>query len=263
MRELLNELEAGRKDFDPMRSAREAMRAPLPRRFYKAASVEAEDAGHSVRLDGSTALTPGRKPLILPSGRAAKLVADEFAAQAEQIDPMTMPTLRLVNTAIDGVADDPQAVLEDILRFASSDLLCYRAETPQELIERQARAWDPVLDWARSVLGVRFILAEGVMPVEQPRETIAVLGAHLAQRREPFRLAALHVATSLTGSALLAMAMEYGEIDADQAWAAAHVDEDWNIEQWGEDAEAAMRRKLRHREMMAAAALIAALDETG
>ncbi|MBO6719893.1 MAG: ATPase [Rhizobiaceae bacterium] len=260
MRELFDDLEAGRKDFDPMRSAREAMRTPLPRRFYKEATIEAVQEGHSVRLDGKQARTPGRRPLILPTEQAAALVAGEFAAQGETIDPMTMPALRLVNTAIDGVADDPQAVLEDILRYASSDLICYRADTPQELIERQAEAWDPVLDWARSALGARFVLAEGVMPVEQPRETIAVLGAYLARRKEPFRLAALHVMTSLTGSALLALAFEYGELDTERVWSAAHVDEDWNIDQWGEDAEAAARRAMRRVEMMAAAALIGTLD---
>src|SRR5690606_31287418 len=123
----------------------------------------------------------------------------------------------------------------------------YRADTPRELVERQARAWDPLVDWAHSALGARFILAEGVMPVEQPRETIAVLGVHLAQRREPFRIAALHVITSLTGSALLAMAVEAGELEAERAWTAAHVDEDWNIDQWGEDAEASARRAKRWR----------------
>jgi chaperone required for assembly of F1-ATPase len=260
MRNILNDLDAGRKDFDPMRSAREGMRTPLPKRFYRQAATLAEEAGHSVRLDGKQALTPGRRPLVLPTRRAALLVADEFAAQADNIDPMTMPATRLVNTAIDGVADDPQAVLEDVLRYASSDLICYRADTPQELIERQAEAWDPVLDWARSAMGARFILAEGVMPVEQPRETIAVVGAHLVQRREPLRMAALHVMTSLTGSALLALAVEAGKLDAEGAWAAAHVDEDWNVELWGEDPEAVARRATRHREMAAAAALIAALD---
>ncbi len=263
MRELLNELHAGRESFDPMRSAREAMRTPLPKRFYKEASSTAEEGGHCVRLDGKQALTPGRRAVMLPTGAAAALVVDEFAAQAENIDPMTMPAMRLVNTAIDGVADDPQAVLEDVLRYASSDLICYRADTPQALIDRQAQAWDPVLDWAQSTLGVRFILAEGVMPVEQPRESIAILGAHLAQRREPFRIAALHVLTSLTGSALLALALEAGELDVEGVWSAAHVDEDWNIEQWGEDPDVTARRVLRRSELTAAAALIAALDNDG
>ena len=171
-----------------------------------------------------------------------------------------MPVLRLVNTAIDGVATDPQAVLEDILRFASSDLLCYRADTPEKLVQRQNEAWDPVLDWARASLGARFVLAEGVMHVDQPREAIAALGVHLSQRAEPMRLAALHVMTTLTGSALLALAVEMGELDVEEAWVAAHVDEDWQIEHWGQDFEAVARRANRKRDMLAAVRLLEALN---
>jgi chaperone required for assembly of F1-ATPase len=196
---------------------------------------------------------------VLPTEKAATLVADEFAAQGEVIDPVTMPVMRLVNTAVDGVATDPQAVLEDVLRFASSDLLCYRADAPQGLVDRQNKHWDPVLDWAQSKLGARFNLAEGVIHVEQPRETIAVLGSHLAQRAEPMRLAAIHVMTSLTGSALLALAVDFGEIDGEEAWTAGHVDEDWQIEHWGQDAEAVARRSARKRDMMAAVNLLEAL----
>ncbi|TIS85231.1 MAG: ATPase, partial [Mesorhizobium sp.] len=191
---------------------------------------------------------------------AATLVAGEFAEQGETINPVTMPVMRLVNTAIDGVASDPQAVLEDILRFASSDLLCYRADAPQGLVERQNEQWDPVIDWARASLGVRFNLAEGIIHVEQPRETIAVLGSRLAQRAQPLRLAAIHVMTSLTGSALLALAVDFGELDGEEAWAAGHVDEDWQIAQWGQDAEAVARRTARKRDMMAAVSLLEALQ---
>jgi chaperone required for assembly of F1-ATPase len=262
MREILSDLESGPTPSheDPVRRAQNQMRQPPLRRFYKEAAVaETEDGRFAVTLDGKPALTPGRNKLALPTPAAAQLVADEFAAQGETLDPLSMPTLRLVNTAIDGVASDPQAVLEDILRFASSDLLCYRADAPQGLVARQAEAWDPMLDWIRSALGARFILSEGVMHVEQPRETIAILGAHLRLRTEPFRLACLHVVTTLTGSALLSLAVEAGELSSDEAWAAAHIDEDWNIERWGEDAEASARRANRRREMMAAAELLAAL----
>src|SRR5262249_24753117 len=200
------------------------------RRFYERASVEREAEGFSIRLDGKTVRTPGSKPVILPTEAAARLVADEFAAQGERIDPLTMPVTRLVNTAIDGVASDPQVVLEAIMRFSSSDLVCYRAEGPETLVARQAAAWDPVIDWARAALGARFFLAEGVMFVEQPREAIGAVGLHLRQRDDAFRLAALHVITSITGSALLALALEAGEIASEEAWHAAHVDEDWNIE---------------------------------
>ncbi|MFD2053104.1 ATP12 family chaperone protein [Mesorhizobium calcicola] len=261
MRDILNDLEAGKQlsDPDPVRRAQIQMKTPLPKRFYKTVSVAPVRGGFAVHLDGKPVRTPGKALLALPTEAAAALVADEFAAQGETIDPVTMPVMRLVNTAIDGVASDPQAVLEDILRFASSDLLCYRADAPQGLVERQNQHWNPVLDWARASLGARFNLAEGIIHVEQPRETIAVLGSHLAQRADPLRLAAIHVMTSLTGSALLALAVDFGELDAEAAWAAGHVDEDWQIEHWGQDAEAVARRSARKHDMMAAVRLLEAL----
>jgi chaperone required for assembly of F1-ATPase len=263
MRDILSDLEAGRQlsDPDPVRRAQIQMKTPLPKRFYKSASVEPADEGFAVKLDGRPIRTPGKALLALPTDAAAKLLADEFDAQAETIDPMSMPALRLVNTAIDGVASDPQAVLEDMLRFASSDLLCYRADGPQGLVDRQNAHWDPVIDWARAALGARFNVAEGVIHVEQPRETIAVVDVHLKQRAEPLKLAALHVMTSLTGSALLTLAVEAGELDPETAWAAAHVDEDWQIEHWGQDAEAMARRAQRKRDFLAAVALLEALGD--
>jgi chaperone required for assembly of F1-ATPase len=261
MRDLLNDLEVGKhlSDADPVRRAQNQMRTPLPKRFYKTVDTAETPEGYVVHLDGKPVLTPARAVMRLPTAAAAKLVADEFAAQGETIDPMTMPVMRLVNTAIDGVAADTQAVLEDILRFASSDLVCYRAGSPDELVTRQNAAWDPVIDWVRQKLGARLFLAEGVMHVEQPREAIGAIGIHLKLRDEPLRLAAIHVMTSLTGSALLALAVDSRAMDAEAAWSAAHVDEDWNISQWGEDAEAAARRILRKRDMMAAARLLEAL----
>jgi chaperone required for assembly of F1-ATPase len=232
MRETLSDLESGvtPPQSNPVKRTQEQMRQPRARRLYKLAGVqETEDGRFVVELDGKPALTPGRNRLMLRTRSAAEQVAAEFAAQGETLDPMTMLVTRLVNTAIDGVASDPQAVLEDILRFASSDLLCYRAGSPRELVERQAAAWDPVLDWVRDQFGVHFVLSEGVMHVEQPRESIAVLGVHLRQRAEPFRLACLHVMTTLMGSALLALAVEGGALSPDEAWSAAHLDEDW----WG------------------------------
>ena len=261
MRDILNDLEAGKQltDPDPVRRAQIQMKAPVVRRFYETATAEPAVEGFAVKLDGKQVKTPAGKPVVLPTQEAADLVAAEFAAQTEMIDPVTMPVTRLVNTAIDGVAADTQAVLEDVLRFSSSDLVFYRADGPDALVERQAEAWDPIIDWARSALGARFFLAEGVMHVEQPREAIAAIGVHLRQREEPFRLAALHVITAITGSALLALAFEAGAIEAEAVWAAAHVDEDWNIEHWGLDEEAASRRAFRKRDMMGAVALIEAL----
>ncbi len=262
MRDLMSDLEAGRhrSDPDPVRRAQDQMRKPLPKRFYERADIaQSADGPYEVHLDGRAARTPGRAVLAFPTEAAARLLADEFTRQKDEIDPTDMPVYRIANTAIDGVARDPQAVIEDIMRFASSDMICYRADAPQPLVDRQSDAWDPVLDWARSRLGARFYLAEGVMHVEQPRESIGAVGIHLGQRPDPLRLACLHVMTTLTGSALLALALEDGEVDAQAAWAAAHVDEDWNVAQWGEDDEAAARRALRWREMDAATRLVKAL----
>ena len=261
MRDLLDELEQGKwlSDADPVKRARNQMKTAMPKRFYERVSVAPVEDGYAVHLNGKPVRTPAKTVIVLPTEAAAQLVADELAAQREFIDLPTMPVLRLVNTAIDGVASEADAVAEDILRFSSSDLLCYRADAPQGLVERQAQAWDPVLDWARDAFGARFILAEGVMHVEQPREAITAISLHLLRKKEALRLAALHLMTSLTGSALLALAVEENALDVEEAWAAAHVDEDWNIAQWGEDAEASARRAARKRDMMAAIALIKAI----
>ena len=260
MRDLLNDLEnSPLSDPDPVRRAQNQMRQPLPRRFYETAEVAGTEEGFAVRLDGKPVRTPGRALLALPSAAAAALVAGEFAAQGETLDPMTMPVLRLANSAIDGVAADIQAVLDDIVRFSGSDLLCYRADSPALLVARQAEAWDPVLDWARRALGARFYLAEGVVHVEQPAEALDAVRRWLEARREPFRLSAIHVMTTLTGSALLALAVEAGAATPEAAWAAAHVDESWNAEHWGEDAEAAARHATRRRDFDAAVALARAL----
>ncbi|MFN4273602.1 MAG: ATP12 family chaperone protein [Aliihoeflea sp.] len=261
MRELLNDLEAGRflSHEDPMERARSQMRQPQPKRFYKKVAVVKAEDGFRVLLDGKPVRTPSRAYLAMPTETAARLVADEFDVQGETLDIPAMPVLRLTNTALDGVAKDPQAVLEDILRYASCDLVCYRADGPEGLVARQAECWDPVVDWARAVLSARMVMAEGVMHVDQPREAIAAIGVHMQARSEPFRLAALHVMTSLMGSALLALAVDTGELTADEAWAAAHVDEDWNIAQWGEDAEAKSLRMAKHCDMLGAARLVAAL----
>lgn len=263
MRDLLNELENGPapSDPDPVRRAQALMKMPLPKRFYKDVSVVEEDGGFAVHLDGRLIKTPARRPVALPSEAAARLVADEFAAQAELIDPATMPVTRIVNTAIDGVADDPQVVLEDVLRFAGSDLLCYRAPDPEGLVARQTETWDPHVEWAASDLGARFVLAEGVMHVDQPPEAIAAFNAHLSAFRDPFLAATLHTMVTLTGSAILGLAVAREAVSAEEAWAAAHLDEDWTNEHWGEDHEAMQRRAAREAEMMAAAALLAALRE--
>jgi chaperone required for assembly of F1-ATPase len=231
--------------------------AALPKRFYQRVDVADRD-GFALLLDGKPVRTPGKKQLLLQSRALAEAVAEEWAAQKERIDPATMPLTKLANSAIDGVTGREDAVIGDILNYAGSDLLCYRAEAPRGLIEAQAAHWDPVLAWAKSALGAPFVLAEGIVHVAQPQASLDRLREAL-KSHGPFGLAALHVMTGLTGSALLALAVALGRMTPEEAWEAAHVDEDWQIAQWGEDAEAASRRAARRRDFDAAARALALL----
>ena len=260
MRDMLEELGEGPDDKDPVRLAQIHSKRQLPARFYKMAAHAEEADGFVVRLDGRPIRSPAKNLMKLPTPKLAELVAAEWNAQQEHIDPMTMPVTRLVNTAIDGIALDPQAVKEDILRFAGTDLLCYRADSPETLVRRQSEAWDPIVEWAHAALGARLMLAEGIVHLEQPREAIAALSAHLTAYTDPIALGSLHSFTTLTGSALLALAVANGEINAETAWKAAHIDEDWNAEQWGEDTEASARRAHRWADMQAADRALKALS---
>jgi chaperone required for assembly of F1-ATPase len=239
---------------DPIEAARRAMRPPLPRRFYEEAGVEEAEGGFRVVLDGRPVRTPARGFLVAPSRRLAEAIAAEWDAQRESIDPSTMPVTRLANSIIDGVVTAPAPVAADIAKYLGSDLLFYRADGPQRLVERQARLWDPVLAWARDALGARFVLAQGVVHAAQPES--AITAARAAIPDDPWRLGALHAITTLTGSAILALALLHGHLSADEAWEAAHVDEDWNMEQWGRDEVALARRAARRAEMDAAATVL-------
>jgi chaperone required for assembly of F1-ATPase len=241
---------------DPIRASQQAMRALLLKRFYKEAGVVDRADGFHIALDGRTAKTPGRNALMLPTREAAEVVAAEWAAQGERIDPATMPVTRLVNSALDGVAADPAPVRAEIVKYASSDLLCYRAGEPEKLVTRQSDLWDPVLAWAAAALGARFILAQGISFVAQPPSSLAAVTRAVDAVPVPFGLAALNLMTVLSGSALLALAVVRGYLTPDAAWTAAHVDEDVQIETWGEDAEAAQRRARRFRDFAAAAELL-------
>lgn len=241
---------------------REPMTPPLPRRFYAAAGVARRDSGaYAIELDGKPVRTPGKHELAVAARPLAEAIAAEWDAQGTHIDPGTMPLTRMLNTALDGVTGNEAAVRDDILAFCGSDLVCYRAETPHELVAGQAMAWDPVLGWAERRLGARFRSVTGLMPIEQPPEAIDRVAAHL-QGLGALQLTALHVMTTLTGSALIALAHADGAFDAGAAWRFAHVDEDWQIAQWGADAEASARRDRRWRDMTAASRLFALASGT-
>lgn len=243
----------------PKVPGREALRAPPPKRFYKAVSVAEADGGYQILLDGRAVRTPKKLHLTVPTRSLAEAIASEWAAQGEHIDPATMPLSKLAITAIDGVTGTMTEVAADIVHFAGSDLICYRAEAPEALAEIQAAAWDPVLRWVEEASGARFFLAEGVMPVTQSPEALSRF-ADLVAPFGAFALASLHVMTTLTGSAFLAMAVAREHLTPEEAWAKAHVDEDWQIARWGVDVEAADRRARRRTEMLAAAQFLNLLE---
>jgi chaperone required for assembly of F1-ATPase len=211
------------------------------KRVYKAVSTKADPDGHSVLLDGRPVRSPGGAALRLPTSALAEAVAAEWDAQTEKIQPASMPMMTLSATAADRVLPQRAAVARDAAGYAASDLLCYRADTPVELAQRQAEAWDPVLDWARRRYGVEFAVTAGLMPVDQPPKTIARFQA-LAEALDAFPLTALHVMTTACGSFLLALSVYEGHAAPDEAYALASLDEAYQAELWGKDAEAVARR---------------------
>jgi len=235
-----------------MRAAQAGMKPTLPKRFYKDAGVEERDGLFHLTLDGRVAKTPGKQALAVPSRALAEAMAREWAGQGAEVDPATMPITRIVNSAIDGVTARQAEVVDDLVRYAGSDLVYYRVSEPARLVRSQDTAWNPILDWVRDTHGARFTLAEGVMHVTQPDEAVGAIRAVIERFDSPFALAALHVMTTLSGSVLIALAHAVGPLDADQAWAAAHVDELYQESVWGEDYEAMERRRRREAEFRAA-----------
>ena len=208
-------------------------------------------------LDGKQVRTPGKNVLAAPTRDLAEAIAAEWDAQGENIDPMSMPLTRLVNSVIDGVAGNLPSVADDAAKYLETDLLFYRAGFPEALVQKQAEHWDPVLRWAADALGAHFILGEGIVHVRQPENAVAA--ARNALPSEAWPIGAFHVVTTMTGSALLALALKHGLLDGSQVWAAAHVDEDWNSEKWGADEEVAARRASKFRDFEAAARVLKAL----
>ncbi|MEI8145359.1 MAG: ATP12 family protein [Alphaproteobacteria bacterium] len=240
--------------YDPVATARLAMKPQLPKRFYEKASFDQSETGFRLLLDGRPAKTPARATLAVPSAELGTALAAEWNAQTTHINPAEMPLTRLANAILDGVVDKAEAVADEIVRYAGSDLLCYRADTPQSLVARQAAAWDPVLAWARTKTGATFILTEGVVFVAQPDDLLGKIRPHVPQ--DPWRLGATSVVTTLTGSAVLGLALAHRAFDREAVWQAAHVDEDFQTDMWGFDVEAAERRAARRRDYDAAALVL-------
>jgi chaperone required for assembly of F1-ATPase len=255
MRELFDEM-AGKSPLDPQEAVRQAARTPRRKRFYKEAGVTEAEGGFAITLDGKPIRTPSGRHVVAPNRGIAEAIAAEWEAQTETINPLSMPLTRFANSVAE-VGDHVDAVADDAAKYLGTDLLFYRAGHPDALVAREAASWDPVLSWAANELGAHFILSEGIVHVTQPEQ--AIKAARAVFPVAPWPVAALHVVTTLTGSALLALALLHGVLDPEQVWAAAHVDEDWNIEKWGLDEEVAARRAARLVDFRAAATILKAL----
>ena len=258
MREIFDDVFRN-QPLDPREAARRGARPQLRKRFYERAHVGENEGGNfPLLLDGKPVRTPARRALAVPAAALAEKIATEWNAQKDVIDPARMPLTRLANAVIDAVADAAAPVADEVAKYLAADLMCYRAAAPEALVERQSKAWDPVLAWANAALGARFVLAQGVMHVEQPVEAVATARALIPA--EPWRLGAVSVIATLTGSGLLALALSRGAIDAEAVWAAAHVDEDWQAQQWGHDDTALERRAHRRAEFDAAVTVLDAVS---
>lgn len=257
MRELFDEV-AGRSPLDPEEAVRRTQRTPQRKRFYSDVSVAEVEGGFNITLDGKPIKIPSGGVVLVPRREIAEAIAAEWAAQQETINPLTMPLTRFANSVVQSVVDRVDLVADDIVKYLGSDLLFYRAGHPEALVAREAAHWDPIVFWAAETLGAHFMLAEGINHVRQPDSAIAA--ARAAFPADPWSIAALHVVTTLTGSALLALALTHGVREPAGIWAAANVDEDFNIEQWGLDEEVAARRASRLVDFEAATRILKAMQ---
>lgn len=198
------------------------------------ARVEGDAVPYAVTLGGKPVHTPTKRIVTVPSRALAEAIAEEWRAQGDRVDPKSMPMTRYMNSILDTVADHRDGVVDQVAAYGASDLLCYRAERPEGLVARQAAAWDGPLTWAARAKGAPMVVTSGVMAVDQPPASLDALRAAVAAQDDA-GLAALHDLTAFSGSLVLALAVADGHLTPDEAWAASRVDEDWQVEQWGED----------------------------
>jgi chaperone required for assembly of F1-ATPase len=253
MREFLED--ANRHRDDGYGRAQAHVKPQLPKRFYAAASVKPMEGGFAVALDGKVPRTPGMKHVVVPLASIAEAMAAEWAAQEKEIDPMTMPMTRLVNSAVEAGEETVPALRDEIVKYVGSDLLLYRADTPESLVRRQEEVWDAALVKLARHFGVKFQPTIGIVHQAQPAPTLAQLQAALASE-DLFTLTAMNAVMSITGSGLLALALRNGLLAPEEAWVAAHVDEDHNVSLWGEVEEITERRAKRRAEFDAAVRLL-------
>jgi chaperone required for assembly of F1-ATPase len=226
------------------------------KRFWKQAAAVADQPGlWRIELDGRPVRTPARALLLLPGTPLAEQVVGEWSAAGETVAPRAMPLTGLANAAIDHVAPNPPAFAEGLSRYANGDLLCYRADTPPKLIEAQAEAWDPLLQWARRRFDIDFVVTSGIIPIDQPGATLDRL-SRAVLALDPFRLAAMSPLVTVGGSLVAALALLEGAASVDEVWQAISLDERWQLEQWGSDSEAEMAMAAREADFRSGARLL-------
>lgn len=237
------------------------MVSEAPRRFYREVTVQRGDNGWQIALDGKLLRSPVKAPLVLPSEALAQAIQAEWDGQAERIQPQSMPMMQLASTAIDRVIPNRGLIVTDITAYAASDLICYRAEAPQELVRRQEEHWQALLDWASHRFDVSLRTTTGIMAIEQSAQSLAIF-ARIVDQLDPWRLTALASITSTAGSLVIALALLEGRLTPETAVAAAQLDELYQAERWGEDAEAVTRRQGQAREIADAARFVTLLDKS-
>ncbi len=230
------------------------------KRFWREALAVETETGFGVTLDGRPLNTPAKAPVVVPGRALAEALAEEWAAVGEEVDPRGMRLTRAVNVTIDRVAEARDEVVEHLAGYGATDLICYRAPHPTELVAREAAAWDPLLAWAAGRYGARLETGQGVIHVAQPEAALAAL-ARAVSRQDPWQLTALSDLVTLSGSLVIGLAIAEGRLGAEEGWAAGRIDEDWNVEQWGEDAEAAAEDAVRRADFLSAARLLRLVSE--
>ncbi|MBB3763091.1 ATP12 family chaperone protein [Sphingomicrobium lutaoense] len=228
------------------------------KRFWKEASREPQDDGHVILLDGRKVMTPAKRELVVPTGTLADAIVEEWQSAGEKVDPAAMPMTGLANAAIDRVMPDRQAFAAGLSRFAESEMCCYRADQPDALVERQAASWDRLIDWAQARYDIHFTVTSGVMHVAQPETTLDRLASAVGSE-DAFHLAGLSPLVTAGQSLLVALAVRHGELSPEEGWKASQIEEDWQIEHWGEDEEARKASEARRRDFLNGARFLSLL----
>lgn len=224
----------------------------VAKRFWSEVNVIEQDGGFAVQLDTRPVKTPAKAPLVVPSRDMGEAIAEEWRAVVEKIDPNVMPFTRSANAAIDKVSIQFNEVAKMLAAYGGSDLLCYRAESPEKLVERQSEGWDPLLDWAHETFGGRLVSTLGVMPVAQDESAVSALTTPLFST-STFELAAYHDLIAMSGSLVLALAVTQRRLSSQDAWELSRIDENWQAEQWGVDDDAAQVVEIKRAAFMHAA----------